>query len=81
MMSAASLALTTADAQVKLENCPFEGAQTVIDKARPLALNRCFPNAGLRENTRCGAVAQLGERVVRNDEVRGSIPLGSTKFP
>jgi hypothetical protein len=26
-----------------------------------------------------GAVAQLGERVVRNDEVRGSIPLGSTK--
>ena len=29
----------------------------------------------LEEN---GAVAQLGERVVRNDEVRGSIPLGST---
>ena len=27
-----------------------------------------------------GAVAQSGERVVRNDEVRGSIPLGSTKF-
>jgi hypothetical protein len=27
-----------------------------------------------------GAVAQLGERVVRNDEVRGSIPLGSTIF-
>jgi hypothetical protein len=26
-----------------------------------------------------GAVAQLGERVVRNDEVRGSIPLGSTR--
>ena len=25
-----------------------------------------------------GALAQLGERVVRNDEVRGSIPLGST---
>ena len=25
-----------------------------------------------------GAVAQLGERVVRNDEVRGSNPLGST---
>ena len=24
-----------------------------------------------------GAVAQLGERVVRNDEVRGSIPLSS----
>ncbi len=25
-----------------------------------------------------GVVAQLVERVVRNDEVRGSIPLGST---
>src|SRR3546814_2732338 len=28
--------------------------------------------------TLTGAVAQLGERIVRNDEVRGSIPLGST---
>ena len=28
---------------------------------------------------RCGAVAQLGERVVRNDEVSGSIPLSSTR--
>jgi hypothetical protein len=28
-----------------------------------------------------GAVAQLGERYVRNVEVRGSIPLGSTIFP
>src|SRR5215216_834865 len=28
-----------------------------------------------------GAVAQLGERLVRNEEVRGSIPLGSTKSP
>ena len=27
-----------------------------------------------------GAVAQLGERVVRNDEVSGSIPLSSTKL-
>ena len=27
-----------------------------------------------------GAVAQLVERVVRNDEVRGSIPLSSTKI-
>src|SRR6202044_2205967 len=26
-----------------------------------------------------GAVAQLGERLVRNEEVRGSTPLGSTK--
>lgn len=29
---------------------------------------------------RLGAVAQLGERVVRNDEVSGSIPLGSTNL-
>jgi hypothetical protein len=28
-----------------------------------------------------GAVAQLGERDVRNVEVRGSIPLGSTIYP
>jgi hypothetical protein len=30
-----------------------------------------------RARTR-GAVAQMGERLVRNEEVRGSIPLGST---
>src|SRR5579862_5910891 len=29
---------------------------------------------------RHGAIAQLGERVVRNDEVGGSIPPGSTKL-
>ncbi len=28
-----------------------------------------------------GAVAQLGERLVRNEEVSGSIPLSSTKQP
>ena len=28
-----------------------------------------------------GAVAQLGERLVRNEEVRGSIPLSSTTCP
>jgi hypothetical protein len=28
-----------------------------------------------------GAVAQLGERLVRNEEVSGSIPLSSTKMP
>jgi hypothetical protein len=27
----------------------------------------------------CGAIAQLGERIVRNDEVVGSIPTSSTK--
>ena len=30
------------------------------------------------KESRDGAVAQLVERIVRNDEVRGSIPLGST---
>ena len=29
----------------------------------------------------CGDVAQMGERGVRNAEVRGSIPLISTKLP
>ena len=29
---------------------------------------------------RSGAIAQLGERVVRNDEVVGSIPICSTRF-
>ncbi len=28
-----------------------------------------------------GALAQLGERLHGMQEVRGSIPLGSTKFP
>jgi hypothetical protein len=28
-----------------------------------------------------GRVAQLGERIVRNDEVAGSTPVSSTKFP
>ena len=27
-----------------------------------------------------GAIAQLGERIAGSDEVRGSIPLGSTKL-
>ena len=30
--------------------------------------------------SRDGAIAQLGERVVRNDEVGGSIPPGSTSL-
>jgi hypothetical protein len=32
------------------------------------------------EAAREGAIAQLGERVVRNDEVGGSIPPGSTSL-
>jgi hypothetical protein len=32
------------------------------------------------EGGRDGAIAQLGERIVRNDEVGGSIPPGSTSI-
>jgi hypothetical protein len=40
-----------------------------------------FPEAQRRVKLNAnGAVAQLGERVVRNDEVVGSIPISSTNF-
>lgn len=32
------------------------------------------------EDVECGGIAQLVERVVRNDEARGSNPLTSTNF-
>ena len=41
----------------------------------PIA-GRCRFGVGGRD----GAIAQLGERVVRNDEVGGSIPPGSTSL-
>ena len=34
----------------------------------------------LRSLHKSGAIAQLGERIVRNDEVVGSSPTSSTKF-
>ena len=40
---------------------------------RPFSHPDSFRRLGL-----AGAVAQLGERLVRNEEVSGSIPLGST---
>src|SRR5579885_251617 len=41
---------------------------------------RSFLDDGPRSSSaQGGAVAQLGERLVRNEEVRGSNPLGSTK--
>ncbi len=46
-------------------------AGTVNDRA-------CWPGSCFR--LAGGAIAQLGERVVRNDEVGGSIPPGSTMF-
>ena len=33
-----------------------------------------------RLDERSGAIAQMGERVLRKDEAEGSIPSGSTKF-
>ncbi len=50
---------------------------------QPLRLHHLLdkrPRPALPPMLRDGAVAQLGERVVRNDEVSGSIPLGSTIF-
>ncbi len=38
------------------------------------------PHPVPRYNKRIGALAQLGERKVRNLEVRGSIPLCSTNY-
>jgi hypothetical protein len=60
---------------------PF-GRSITIDRLRSELRKR--PLHGDRRSpigSRLGAVAQLGERVVRNDEVSGSIPLGSTSFP
>jgi hypothetical protein len=53
------------------------------------AFPKPFPEAACLPKIRCynsrppvgGAVAQLGERLVRNEKVRSSILLGSTNFP
>ena len=37
-------------------------------------------NDKISSSTPSGAIAQLGERIVRNDEVVGSIPTSSTKY-
>src|SRR5262249_41112696 len=44
----------------------------------PRALNGAHSQALAAQLHFGGAVAQLGERLVRNEEVRGSTPLGST---
>src|SRR5690242_20948847 len=49
--------------------------KTAGPKWRPLAKTRA---KSARFYLFGGAVAQLGERLVRNEEVRGSTPLGST---
>lgn len=52
----------------------YEVAHTRRRLARPKA------NVTIRALPGCGAVAQLGERLVRNEKVRSSILLGSTNF-
>ena len=51
---------------------------TVLDLTLARIVNGadCWPHS--RRGGHDGAIAQLGERVVRNDEVGGSIPPGST---
>ena len=43
----------------------------------PDAIHKACPHGGFGPR---GAVAQLGERLVRNEEASGSIPLSSTIF-
>src|SRR5215468_8951071 len=52
---------------------------TVLDLACGQQVNGADCRPSLRDG-RDGAIAQLGERVVRNDEVGGSIPPGSTSL-
>jgi hypothetical protein len=59
---------------------------TVLDLAFARIVNgldcqpfSAFQGGGI-STRRSGAIAQLGERVVRNDEVGGSIPPGSTSL-
>ena len=57
---------------------PLAG-QVFLPPAGPLFLDRAGARPPLsRPLSTGGAVAQMGERLVRNEEVRGSIPLGST---
>ena len=57
---------------------------TLVEVVREFAANGMAPTCDCdRRNSnalRWGAVAQLGERLVRNEEVSGSIPLSSTKY-
>ena len=55
--------------------CTDTGHQTVSDPTILIATAKFDNKVAPAWN---GAVAQLGERVVRNDEVVGSIPIGST---
>src|SRR5207249_225684 len=71
-----------------IARCPLEKAavklagallgRKLAQAAGPRARRLTAARAAGHSPRRLGAVAQLGERRVRNAEVRGSIPLGST---
>ena len=52
----------------------------VLDLTLARIVNGGDPRPPDMKGCRNGAIAQLGERVVRNDEVGGSIPPGSTSL-
>src|SRR5205085_7171553 len=54
------------------------GPEPCLTRCRTIIIVAPRPAKG--GDGRHGAVAQLGERRVRNAKVRGSIPLGSTNF-
>src|SRR5690349_24881335 len=57
-------------------------AQSKLDSAKTDArIARLSAPSVLPGSDPCGAVAQLGERRVRNAKVEGSIPFRSTNFP
>ena len=57
-----------------------EDASLTCDNARPKWPHSLILQCPVHHTatSQGGAIAQLGERVVRNDEVGGSIPPGST---
>src|ERR1700704_1912852 len=56
------------------------GDFAVLDLTLARIVNGADCRPPLSRGGRDGAIAQLGERVVRNDEVGGSIPPGSTSL-
>lgn len=59
----------------------FSGLAFTRERAQaPLALTALGDSAMIKTASPCGPVAQLGERLNGIQEVRGSSPLGSTKF-
>src|SRR5580765_7030369 len=79
---------------VRRQNSGSSGAATVLLLRRKTPKRRAFTANGNGKSVAddvswiyqlfCafrGRVAQLGERLVRNEEVAGSIPVSSTKIP